>query len=277
MGSSRTSRDPFSVHKNNNFQKLLHLLEKEGVISSTSCNDGIGQRTTIEKFQVFSELLYFSMLIHDYGVEKVKDGGLLVSDGRNIGICIHPILSGKILNNLVDSGEEIVASDGLFNSLIAVYIATRLCFKFLYPNTYIVELGKNTHEIDIFGGVLNNNKTKYLMIESTLGFLRKKKEGESGDSHMEHFKKAVFRKWTVEKIFNVDVSLIYISVVDTLPTSELVSKILEVDRKISIVSFLPMSKAYLSLNIFANDYMGNYNMIVNDLLNRIDESLRQVF
>ena len=216
------------------------------------------------------------MLIHDYGVERVKDGGLLVSDERNIGICIRPMLSGNILNNLIDSGEEIVASDGLFNSLIAVYIATRLCFKFLYPNTYIVELGKDTHEIDIFGGALDNNKTKYLMIESTLGFLRKKIEGESRDTHMEHFKKAVFKKWAIEKIFNVDVSLIYISVVCTLQTSELIGEILEVDRKIRIVSFLPMSKAYLSLNIFANDYMGNYNMIVKDLLIKIDENLNQI-
>jgi hypothetical protein len=93
-----------------------------------------------------------------------------------------------------------------FNSLLCVYIGSLLPLKIIYPNTYIVDLGDKSHEIDIF--FASNDKNAFL-IETTRGFAKEKENVL--DTHSWHFKKAVFRKWMIEKFYGLDCKLCYLT------------------------------------------------------------------
>lgn len=279
-----SNKDPFAVHQNSTFPKLINLLEKESVIEQILCNTHNSRKINIKNKDVFYELIYFSILIHDYGVERIKnheDCSLLVSGNTNIGIRLKPELSISILRKLVSSNEEVVASDGLFNSLMAIYLASEFCFKFLYPNTYIVNLGKKTHEIDILGRLFRDETDSegiYLLVETTLGFLKQKRENSFlKGGHNDHFKKAIFKKWAIERIFDIKTGLIYITIIDTLKEDDFTRSILSRDTDIKVVSFLSESAPHLCVSLFTENTSQSYtDFLEENLIRKVKDSLEHI-
>ena len=279
---------PFNVHKNNKFKRLIEVLQNQGVIVLKSCSN-TGKKIKIKNNHILAELIYFSFLVHSGHLMETKEKRLVISSGKGINIYMYPYSSEKILTELITIKEEtfLQKPEQLFNAFLAVYIASNFCFDFIYPNTYIVELGKRTHELDIFGCVINKSKPKYLLIETTLGFF--KKEGNekeitsiNKDSHNWHFKKAIMKKWALEKIFDKKIGLVYISIrsLDTLTKEEredkFVKTIIEKDHTISTVFFLPQENPSVRIHIFSKGNMANYKYIKHNFLKKLIKEIKKI-
>ena len=128
------------------------------------------------------------------------------------------------------------------------------------------------------------NEDKYIIVESTRGF--DKKVDNIDESYTWHFKKAVFRKWMVEKIYSIECRLVYISlkelasgssskpslpkeldeeatILDESRENELISKLLQVEGdNISIIDF--NKNILMSLN---------KEKIINSVYNKIYQKL----
>ncbi len=283
---------PFTVRDiGNRFERLRELLKKERIISINKCeNSGIVLSLNKEKSLI--ELIFFSILLHS-GFSLNKENKNLEIKGRGIDIHIKSAETNSILQSLLHHNEEILLSraEELFNSLIAIYISSHLngkgfCFKFLYPNAYIKEIKSNsndTHEIDILGCITKNNENIYIMIETTSGYFKKESdrcECEK-ETHNWHFKKAIFKKWAIEKIFKIKINLIYItirklnSIEDENTEKDIfIEKILQEDPSIQIVSWLPHPEANIKLLLFSeSNYMDNFNLIKEKFLMPIRECI----
>jgi len=267
------------------------LLEKEKIIKLINCNENKGRKTEIKNYEAISEFIYFSLLAHS-GFDFDNPQKSIVIQGSGIDIRINSNKSKSAMEKLISGDKEIFIShsEEFLNSLIAIYMASYFCFEFLYPNTYIVNLSKKkkTHELDIIGCVINNeNKKRYIMVETTLGYFKKRnKDGNFAydeDSHNMHFKKAIFKKWAIEKIFGIEVGLLYLSIRE-LSTVEngnekdiFIEKILEKDRAIKVVSFFPKSNSIINIKLFSKEeYISNYNNLIDNFLNPVGKKTQEL-
>jgi len=252
-------RSPFTVHENTQFVRLIEVLNKISVVSLSK----IGSALKIEfrKIDVFYDV--FSIIFLKYATPDIdnillcKESQQIVLKGKNIGYVLEEISNDtlEVLKILITK-EDDADYENAFNSLICVLLGSIKPCKFIFPNTYIIELGRDTHEFDIFACT---NEDKYIIVESTRGF--DKKLDNIDETYAWHFKKALFRKWMIEKIYNIDCKLIYLSLKANLFRSSsnlslseefnqeanslnesqdnaLISKLLQVeDKNISIIDF----------------------------------------
>ena len=133
---------------------------------------------------------------------------MVAKTGRNLNLALTDEVSEKasgILDILITDEADVVYEYSL-NALIAVYIGSIKPLDFIYPNTYITELGRDTHEFDI---ILGTPDKKCAIVETTRGF--DKKIDEIDETYTWHFKKALFRKWMLEKLYGIECKLCYIT------------------------------------------------------------------
>jgi len=277
LGRKYGLNHPFSVHQNDRFIKLCEYFGSKGLISFVDGNQkGRKMRFEKEGEDVVLELMYFSLLAHGgFTFDSQKLGIKL--PGRGIHICINPDKSKPYIEDLLSNDREMFANhaEELFNSSIALYLGSLFLFEFLFPNTYIVALGRKTHELDLFGCINHEGERKYLLIETTIGYFKKftdeGKEVYDRDSHNWHFKKAIFKKWTLEKIFSVDINLIYVTVreLNSLRDDNLIQTLLSKEENIKVVHFLPTENAFV--DIYPNsDYVPH---LLKDSLSSLKESI----
>jgi hypothetical protein len=166
--------------------------------------------------QIFQIVFLLYATPNESSIVIDSDKSAVVLKGQFINLCLINKIADKartVLEILL-SKEEDAAYEEAFNSLLCIYIAMITPLKVIYPNTYIVDLGEKSHEIDIIFQTTDNN---YFLIETTRGFAKDKEKID--DTYSWHFKKAVFRKWLLEKFYpSVNCKLCYI----TLQTSEIV-------------------------------------------------------
>lgn len=233
-------RDPFQLHRNKNFEKLVDTLISHGIIklNGEEC-DGNSKKSIPKEEDVIKDLLLISYLLHSNFL--IRDTGLII-DGENIQFNLtFKSKALDVINKLVPpDNARTEIKDELINSFLAIIVSSIMCFKAIYPNTYIVELGRNTHEFDIFGIGLFDNKKIYMIMETTTGWFSIDREykqlSHRGDTHTWHFKKAVMKKWAIEKIFSIDTFLFYLSLIP-IYEDEFIEKILENDKRIKILNF----------------------------------------
>jgi len=140
--------------------------------------------------------------------------------GRYSGYTIERISDEALdILKILITKEDDADYEHAFNALICVCMGSIKPCKCIFPNTYIVQLGRETHEFDV---IAYTNEKKCIIIESTRGF--DKKVDKIDETYTWHFKKAVFRKWMVEKIYKLECKLIYISLKSFLCQSEGSSK-----------------------------------------------------
>jgi len=286
LSQQSIDNDDFQIRTiSNKFEKLIKILSADNIIDLLTCE--IGKKTKIKNLKIFSELLYFFILFHS-GYKFNKEKNCLEIQGNGLNITINPT-EKDILSKLIPN-EDIINFEEIINSLIAIYIASifeekDLWFKFLYPNAYIKELGERTHEIDIIGRIVgkNINKKLYLVIETTLGYFKERNENidiYDITSHNWHFKKAIFKKWAIERIFNVEIHLIYLTIrnlksLEDSSKDKFLEKILDIDKNVRVVSFFEDQNTDIVLKFFADNYMDNFELINKNLLNPLRDNILQ--
>ena len=276
----------FTVHRNTEFDRLIDNLINTGVIDLGKIDSAY--KVEIQKVDVFYEI--FSIIFLQYSTPDIsnivlsKETQQIILKGDNIGYILEDISSEalEILTILITK-EDDADYENAFNALICVCLGSIKPCKFIFPNTYITELGRDTHEFDVFACT---NEDKYIIVESTRGF--DKKVDNIDESYTWHFKKAVFRKWMVEKIYSIECKLVYISLKEVLSGSsskpslpeelneeaaildesrdnELISKLLQVEgNNISIIDF--NENTLMSLN---------KEKIINSVYNEIYKKLSE--
>jgi hypothetical protein len=200
---------PFTVHKNDRFPKLIDQLCKVGIAEVMKPSDKTTQ-LKLKDIESFLEIFKIVFLLYATPNDKhIKfKNGTLVIKGQFIELALMNCISStsqEILDVLITEDDDPVYEEA-FNALIAVYIGSLKPLEFIFPNTYIIQLGKHTHEFDIFCGFQYPN---CIAIETTRGF--SKKDDNTEESYAWHFKKAVFRKWMIEKLYSVKCQLWYIT------------------------------------------------------------------
>jgi len=307
MNSDQQS--PFTAHKSTQFDKLIEILKKTNVISLTKIDSA--HKIKFEKIDVFHEV--FSIIFLKYSTPYLnnillcKANKQIILKGENIEYTPERTSNDvleflKILMTKVGYAFEEISNDALevlkilitkedaanyenaFNSLICVLLGSIKPCKFIYPNTYIIELGKDTHEFDVLACT---NENKYIVIESTRGF--DKKLDNIDETYTWHFKKALFRKWMVEKIYNIDCKLIYLSLKDNLSVSS--SKLpipeglnqeansLNESQDNSLISkLLQLENPNISIIDFSEDLLMSLNKekIITSVYNKIYQNLLAV-
>ncbi len=234
------------MHENRRFKKLIELLQRENIVECKDCK--FGKRLHLKGIHVVFELLKTSLLLHTgiYNLSENEDFLGLIIRGKVVNLNLptdEKVL--KIVYNLVGNLDIPLEtrSEELFNSFLGVLLASYMCLDLIYPNTYIRELGRNTHELDLFGAVITSNeKVKYMLLETTIGSIKRTVEGElfyDRDSHNWHFKKAIMKKWAIEKIFNVKIKLFYLTVypLQSVQEDKFVRKIMETDNSVKVINF----------------------------------------
>jgi|GEM_PF-4535494 len=207
-------RSPFTAHKNTRFVRLIKILNDRGVISLTEIDSAC--KIEFRKIDVFYEI--FSIIFLKYSTPDISNILLcrktqqIVLKGKNIGYAFEDISNdtSEILKILITK-EDDANYENAFNSLICVLLGSIKPCKFIFPNTYITELGRDTHEFDVLACT---NENKYIIVESTRGF--DKKQDNIEETYTWHFKKAIFRKWMIEKIYNIECKLFYLSLKEVL-------------------------------------------------------------
>jgi hypothetical protein len=206
---------PFTIHQDGRFKKLLKKLESLNIIEIMTKGDSkkitIIERQTLIKIFACIFILYTFPQTQEKPLQAIsycKRKGKLISKGGFFNISYTNKLPNKvcqILDILVtDEGDG--AIEHAFNALLSVFIASNFFLNFIFPNTYIVELGRKTHEIDI---CLGKDPQTCIIFETTRGF--NKEADEIDESYSWHLKKALFRKWAIDKLFNTNCILIYIT------------------------------------------------------------------
>jgi len=252
-------RSPFTVHENTQFVRLIEVLNEIGVVSLKKIDSA--RKIEFRNIDVLHEV--FSIIFLKYATPDIsnillyKESQQIVVKGKNIGYVLEEISNDTLeVLKILTTKEDDADYENAFNSLICVLLGSIKPCKFIFPNTYITELGRDTHEFDVFACT---NEDKYIIVESTRGF--DKKLDNIDETYTWHFKKALFRKWMIEKIYNIDCKLIYLSLKENLFRSSsnlslsedftqeanslnesqdnaLISKLLQVeDKSISIIDF----------------------------------------
>jgi hypothetical protein len=201
---------PFTVHQNANFHTLITKLTNLEVIvletQNHACHLSIKDSATL--LEVFRNI-FFLYASPNEPTRFCKKNQMVITRGEYFDFFPLGETSEKareILNTMITGEANFYDYENGFNAMIAVYLGRLQPLDFIYPNTYIVELGKKTHEFDILLGTQNK---KCVIIETTLGF-NKEIDGVD-ESYTWHFKKALFRKWMVEKLYQVECVLYYIT------------------------------------------------------------------
>jgi hypothetical protein len=206
---------PFCIHQENKFDNFIRALQKHGLVNLRSHSD-LGHSLDILDPATLLELFKYVFLTYATPnelnlIDICQETGMFKVAGKYLNICITPQISDKaksLYNDLITSEGDKV-SDYAFNALVAIYLGSINPLRAIYPNTYIVDLGKKTHEIDILALSSTESGAKCIMIETTRGF-DIERDG-SNESYSWHFKKALFKKWMIEKIYNIPCSLGYIT------------------------------------------------------------------
>ena len=204
-------RWPFTVHRDSKFDNLVSQLNQLKIVSLHRERGAI--RLTIEEPTIFLEILRTIFILYAtpnensilFSKERKR---LITKTGRYLNLTLTDEVSEKaraILYFLITSEADVVYEYS-FNALIAVYLGSITPLDFIYPNTYITELGRDTHEFDV---ILGTPDQKCVIIETTRGF--DKKVDEIDETYTWHFKKALFRKWMLEKLYGVECKLCYIT------------------------------------------------------------------
>lgn len=201
------------MHQDSNFSKLVSELQERDIVEIDSGEHA--KQIIIKKEEVIEQLLtnifvlystpsdYEAIAVHEESQKiYVQSGDLEISFVDELDEDV-----ANLLNTLLTGGDKSKVYEYAFNTLVAIYISSMARLEFVYPNTYIVELGNNSHEIDIFLGTCDK---ECIMVETTRG--SDKETDRIDESYAWHFKKALFRKWLVERIYEIDVRLIYITV-----------------------------------------------------------------
>jgi hypothetical protein len=206
-----SGRWPFTVHRDSKFDKLIGQLNQLKIVSFH--REGGAIRLTIEEPTIFLEILRTIFILYAtpnensilFSQERKR---LIAKTGRYLNLALTDEVSEKArtILNLLITDEADVVYEYSFNALIAVYLGSIKPLDFIYPNTYITELGRDTHEFDV---ILGSPDKKCAIVETTRGF--DKKVDEIDETYTWHFKKALFRKWMLEKLYGVECKLCYIT------------------------------------------------------------------
>ena len=204
---------PFTLHRNTRFERLIRDLEQAQVISLQAHGDA--RQVVISDFEAFQEILRYVFILYATPSKERQitvwgncQPRRLAMRGLRLNLALTECVSDKtdrILGSFA-VGEDEKAYEESFNALIAVYLGSLKPLKCIYPNSCIVELGRGSHEMDV---VLLDEEQKCVVVETTLGF-DKELDGVD-ESYSWHFKKAMFRKWLVERVFGVDCKLCYLT------------------------------------------------------------------
>lgn len=204
-----SARWPFTVHREDRFLKLIAQLCQAEIVEMVKISANI-QQLRLKNLPAFLEIFKIVFLLYvtpnDKHIRFQKNK--LITKGQFIDLALTTALSApaqKILDTLITQEDDAIY-EAAFNALLAVYIGSQKPLEFIFPNTYIIELGRHTHEFDIFCGL---NPSDCLIIETTRGFAKDYDRIE--ESYTWHFKKAIFRKWMVEKLYQVKCQLWYIT------------------------------------------------------------------
>lgn len=204
-------RWPFTVHRDSKFDNLIGQLNQRNILSLH--RERGAMRLTIEEPTIFLEILRTIFILYAtpnensilFSKERKR---LITKTGRYLNFALTDEVSEKartILALLITSEADVVYEYS-FNALIAVYLGSIKPLNFIYPNSYITELGRDTHEFDV---ILGTPDQKCVIIETTRGF--DKKVDEIDETYTWHFKKALFRKWMLENLYGVECKLCYIT------------------------------------------------------------------
>jgi len=200
---------PFGVHQNDRFLKLVQKLAELKIVELEESGNSkrlklLEPNTLLEVFRTVF-FLYASPARKTYGIGFCKTTNRLIIKGDCIDFAfINPGTdkAKQILSILITKEDDFIY-ESAFNALISVYPGTLEYLDMIFPNTYITELGKKTHEFDI---LLGTHDKKCIVVETTRGF--DKETDKIDETYTWHFKKALFRKWMIEKIYNVECRLI---------------------------------------------------------------------
>ena len=199
-------------------------------------------------------------------------------------------VSKDLIQSMVKGEKERLRKKGeeFFNSLVALYLSSFHYFDFIFPNTYITEF-KNTHEIDIFGSVLSEDgkSWKYLMVETTTGAFNELNTLQndfeySNMSHNWHFKKSIFRKWAIEKLYDIEVGLVYVTLKDLDLTHDnfLKAIIKKSNGSIGVVSMENLGEdtdgCFISSFSVENMLLKELDDFLNNLKENVDKVLQNI-
>lgn len=205
-------RWPFTVHKDDKFDPLLKKLQSLDILDLSSSNEDDTKQIHIKDaeilFEVFRTIFVLYATPNERHISFTKQVKRLTSKGEFLNLSLIDNVSVKaneLLATLITKeGDDVYEAS--FKALLAVYLGSLRPLDFIYPNTYISELGRDTHEIDILLGWQNK---ECLMIETTRGF--DKQTDKIDETYLWYFKKSLFRKWILEKLYSVQCTLSYIT------------------------------------------------------------------
>jgi hypothetical protein len=281
---------PFNVHKNDRFVKLIQKLEELKIVELKNKKSGNSIKLNLLEPKILLEVfrtiffLYASPARKNQGISFCQTTNRLIIKGDCIDFAlINPSTdkAKQILSILITKEDDFIY-ESAFNALISIYLGTFEYLDMIFPNTYITELGKKTHEFDI---LLGTHDKKCIVVETTRGF--DKETDNIDETYTWHFKKALFRKWMIEKIYNVECHLCYLTLKeltdsapkeavpeelsdetdDTSETNPLISKLLEMEgNKLQIIDLGAAFK-----NSFNEEELDSL------LMNEIVEKLKELF
>lgn len=203
------------VASNNTFKKVIKTLESDKIIDVKS--NGNCKQFVITNVIVLDELFLFITILYltpkEQNILPSHNFSLILKGTFASFEIFQPSpLTSTILDRILGTPDKALLMEKieeLFNTFLCVYIASYVSLEFLWPNTYIEDLGQNTHELDIIGKKDNGT---IIIVETTRGF--DKDIEQMTESYSWHFKKAIMKKWAIEKIFQVDCKLIYLSMAE---------------------------------------------------------------
>jgi hypothetical protein len=223
----------FSIHRNDRFRKLTDKLMELGICTFEKHDNGSKKiickdETTLSQIFQIIFLLYATPNEPFISIDSDKSAVMLKGQFINFSVINKVSDNAKAILEILLSKEDDATYEEAFNSLLCIYIGMMTPLKVIYPNTYVVDLGDKSHEIDIMFQTSDNS---YFMIETTRGFAKDKEKIE--DTYSWHFKKAVFRKWLLEKFYpEINCKLCYLTLQTTenlteKPTSNAVPSVLQ--------------------------------------------------
>lgn len=143
----------FTVHRNERFHRLIPQLSQAGITELLRPSNNTYQlkiNDTTSFLEIFKIVFLLYVTPHETHI-KMKNGKI-ISEGKYINIILIEKISPKaqeVLDALITAEDDPVYEEA-FNALLAVYIGSIMPLEIIYPNTYIIELGRHTHEFDIF-------------------------------------------------------------------------------------------------------------------------------
>jgi hypothetical protein len=210
-------KNTFSIYQNDRFHKLISKLMELDICTFEQHHNG-AQKIICKDETALSQIFQIVFLLYAtpneplIAIDSDKSAVMLKGQFINFSIIDKVSYQAKAVLEILLSKEDDATYEEAFNSLLCIYIGTMTPLKVIYPNTYVRDLGDKSHEIDIYFETINN---ECFMIETTRGFAKDKEKID--DTYSWHFKKAVFRKWMLEKFYpEINCKLCYL----TLHTTE---------------------------------------------------------